>query len=141
MKKAMKSAFHVFLVCVLLCTSIFSAYADTQGISPRLTNLSDATLSFVVADNEACFVATFVAYEETFLKAELRVTVEKKVLGLVWRNVGGEWIGYSFDWLGDIAGSVPADGKGTYRANFKLYVYGNQGIADVIEDTIDVRYT
>ena len=98
-------------------------------------------MSFVVADDEACFYTSYVAYQATFLKAELRVTVEKKVLGLFWRNVGGEWVGYSFDLLGTIAGSVPADGKGTYRANFTLYIYGNQGIADMIEDTIVVKYT
>ena len=138
MTKVMKPVLLVFLVCVLLCTSVLSVFAE---ITPRWTNTSDTTMSFTVVDNEAYFYTSYVAYPETFMKAELRVTVEKKVLGLFWRNVGGEWVGYSFDLLGTIAGSVPADGKGTYRANFTLYIYGNQGIADMIEDTIVVKYT
>ena len=141
MKRKFKVLLTTLLTVIILCLYLLPAYANEEGVAPCIENFDTATMSFTVADGEAHFVATYVAREETFLKAELRVTVEKKVLGLFWSDVGGEWVGYSFNLLGTISGSVPVDGKGTYRANFKLIVYGNHGIADVVEDTIVVKYS
>lgn len=141
MKKWFKLLLTMLLIGVLLCAYLIPAYATGEGITPRFTNCETANFYFSLSDNEAFFSASYVAREDTFLNAELRVTVEKKVLGLFWRDVGGQWVGYSTQARGTIRGSMPADGTGTYRANFKLIVYGNQGIADVIEDTIEVRYS
>ena len=141
----MKRFFMVLLAMLLiglnLCLYMLPTYANDEGISPCWVNCDTTTMSFTVTNGEAHFVATYVAREDTFLNAELRITIEKKTLGLFWTDVGEEWRGYCTETWGDIAGSIPVNGKGTYRANFKLYIYGNQGIADLIEDTIDVKYT
>lgn len=140
MKKTIKSVLHIFLVCILLCMSTLSAFADNGSISPRWTNTTDTTMSFVVADGEANFYVSYDAREDTFLEAKLIVQIEKKVLGLFWTDAADEWSGYCTDVRGYFCEYIPVNGKGTYRANFKLTVYGNQGIADVIEDTIVVKY-
>ena len=99
-------------------------------------------MAFNVDGNGANFAVTYVTIEETFLQAKLTVKLEKKVLGLFWTEVGDTWTSdYCYDYLGYISGTIPANGKGTYRATFKLTVYGNQGIADVIDNTIEVKYS
>lgn len=139
MKKVIKCWIPVLLSCALLCLSILPVYADEQP-TPRFTNTQDCVMSFYVNSNGANFAVTYMASEATFLEAKLTVTVEKKVLGLFWNEVS-TWSGYCYDRLGYLADTLPANGKGTYRATFRLIVYGNQGIADVIDDTIEVRYT
>lgn len=141
MKKTMKLAIHVFLVCTLLCMSMLHAFAETGEISPRLTNVSGATTHFEVVDGEAYFYASYEGRAATFSQAQLRVQVQKKVLGLFWRNVGDEWVGYNSVLDGYFYDSISVDGTGTYRANFTLTIYGTQGVNDVIEDTIEVKYS
>lgn len=141
MKRFFMVLLAMLLIGLILCLYMLPTYANDEGISPCWVNCDTTTMSFTVTNGEAHFVATYVAREETFLQAELRITIEKKTLGLFWTDVGEEWRGYCTETWGDIAGSIPVNGKGTYRANFKLYIYGNQGIADLIEDTIDVKYT
>ena len=141
MKKSFKLWLPLFLSCVLLCISILPAYADSQP-TPRFTNTIECDMTFGVDGNGAGFVVTYEAVEETFLQAKLTVKLEKKVLGLFWTQVGDTWTSdYCYDFLGYISGTLPASGKGTYRATFKLTVYGNQGIADVIDHTIDAKYS
>lgn len=141
MKKSFKLWLPLFLSCVLLCISIVPAYADSQP-TPRFTNIIECDMAFNVNGNGANFAVTYTAIEETFLQAKLTVKLEKKVLGLFWTQVGDTWTSdYCYDYLGYIADTIPADGKGTYRATFKLTVYGNQGIADVIDHTIDAKYS
>lgn len=121
--------------------SVIPSFAGNEGITPRWTNTSDTTMSFVVDDGQANFYVSYVAYTSTFSQAQLRVQIQKRVLGLFWRNVGDEWVGYSTALRGDFYDYIPVDGKGTYRANFTLTVYGTQGATDVIEDTIEVKYS
>lgn len=141
MKKTMKRITLAILTCVLCCMSIVPAFADNGQITPRWTNTSNTTMSFVVDDGQANFYVSYVANTSTFSQAQLRVQIQKRVLGLFWRNVGDEWVGYSTALRGDFYDYIPVDGKGTYRANFTLTVYGTQGATDVIEDTIEVKYS
>lgn len=141
MKKIIRCWLPLLLSCVLLCLSILPAVADSQPI-PRYTNTQDCDLAFLVDGNGASFSVSYVALEDTFLQAKLTVKLEKKVLGLFWTQVGETWSsGYCYDAVGHIADTIPADGKGTYRATFKLTVYGNQGIADVIDHTAEYKYS
>ena len=141
MKNTFKLWLPLLLSCVLLCMSIVYSYADSQP-TPRYTNTIGCNMAFNVNGNGANFSVSYEAIEETFLQAKLTVKLEKKVLGLFWTEVGDTWTSdYCYDYLGYISDTIPADGKGTYRATFKLTVYGNQGIADVIDNTIEVKYS
>ena len=147
MKKTLQLILAVFMSMILLLTSVVPAFATeaqgNEGISVCLTNFDIAGFSFsVIGDEpgEATFAVTYNGREATFLYAKLTVTVEKKVLGLFWSDVG-EWSGTCYDLDGMFYDYIEADGSGTYRANFKLTVYGNQGIADVVEDSIDCKYS
>lgn len=141
MKNTFKLWLPLLLSCVLLCMSIVPAYANSQP-TPRYTNTIECDMAFNVNGNGANFSVAYTAIEETFLQAKLTVKLEKKVLGLFWTQVGDTWTSdYCYDYLGYISDTIPADGKGTYRATFKLTVYGNQGIADVIDHTIEAKYS
>ena len=137
MKKTMKLTILAILTCVLCCMSVMPAFAANTEITPRWTNTASRTMSFVVDDGLAIFYVSYVANASTFSQAQLKVQIQKRVLGLFWRDVGDEWVGYNTDPLGEFYDSIPVDKKGTYRAKFTLTVYGTQGVNDVIEDTIE----
>lgn len=137
MKKTMKLTILAILTCVLCCMSIVPAFADNTGITPRWTNTGSTAMTFVVNDGLANFSVSYVAYASTFSQAQLRVQIQKRVLGLFWRDVGDEWVGYSTDPIGEFYDYISVDKTGTYRAKFTLTVYGTQGVNDVIEDTIE----
>ena len=142
MKTAMRLWLPLLLACVLLCMSVVPAYATEQQVTPRYTNTLQASMTFGVDASGAQIVVTYAAIEETFLRARLTVKLEKKVLGLFWTDVGDTWTSdYCYDYLGYISGTLPANGKGTYRATFQLIVYGNQGIADVLDHTAEYKYS
>lgn len=145
MKRKLKTGLTLVLAAVLLCLFTVSAYAADAdadaGIMPCYENCEEANMHFSVANDTATFYASMVGTADTFMEAKLTVTIEKRFLGLFWNDVGEEWVGYTENPNGVIYGTMAVDGTGTYRANFKLIVYGNHGIADVIEQTIEYKYS
>ena len=140
MKKVCRASFSVFLAIVVLCMSIVPAFAMGDGVSTYLTNCSNAAMSFGVSDGVASFFVTYTGREGIFTQAKLTVQVQKKFLGLFWRDAADEWVGYNTEILGDFYDDIPVDGHGTYRAVFTLEVRGNTGRVDVMEDTIEYMY-
>ena len=140
MKKVWRAIFSAFLAVVVLCSGVMPTLAADESISPYLTNCDDVSLSFGVADEVASFFVSYTGREETFTQAKLIVQVQKKFLGLFWRDAADEWVGYNTEVLGNFYDDIPVDGHGTYRAVFTLEVRGNTGRVDVIEDTIEYIY-
>lgn len=140
MKKVCRASFSVFLAIVVLCMGIMPVFAMGDGASTYLTNCSDAVMSFGVSDGVASFYVSYTGREETFTHAKLTVQIQKKFLGLFWRDVADEWVGYCTELYGDFYDDIPVDGHGTYRAVFTLDVHGNTGRVDVMEDTIEYMY-
>jgi hypothetical protein len=132
----------------VLWAGAVSVYASdaNAGIAPCLENLHDATITFAVIDpGVANFMVSYNGNEDTFTQAKLTVTFQKRFLGLFWRTVdigttNNEWVAYSSVVQGEFYDTITMDGTGTYRANFKLEIYGTSGTTDVIEKTIDCKY-
>lgn len=136
MKKTLHSILTVFLSMVLLCTGVLPAFAVDEGVSTYMTNCDTTSMSFTVVDGEAHFAVTYYAREDTFTQAKLTVQIQKKFLVFFWKDVADEWVGYCTDLDGLFADSIPVDQTGTYRAIFKLEIFGTTD-TDVIEDTIN----
>lgn len=149
MKNKTRVFLAVVMAVVMLWSTSFSVYAGAAetGISPRLDNCNGASMSFAVIDpGVADFIVSYEGNATTFVHAKLTVTFEKRVLGLFWRTVdigttNNEWVAFNDDLLGDFYDFVTMDGAGTYRANFKLEILGIDGSIDVIEESIDCRYS
>ena len=135
MKKLFSPLLVVLLTMSILFSSALHAFASDEGVSTYLTNCTNANMSFLVTDGEANFVVTYYAREATFTHAKLTVQIQKKFLGLFWRDAADEWVGYSSELDGVFADTIPVDATGTYRAIFKLQVFGTTA-TDVIEETI-----
>ena len=141
MKKVLRVITTVFLAVAMLCSSVVPAYAEESGINPRFVNCDNAAVSFTIYKNEAEISVSYTGMVATFTYARLNFQVQKKVLGLFWSDVGEEQEVKNYDRLGVFILSQAVNGSGTYRAVYKLRVYGNLGEIDVIEDTIVVNYT
>ena len=135
MKRTLHSLLTVFLSMVLLCTGVLPAFAVDEGISTYMTNCDTTSMSFTVLDGEASFYASYDARAATFTQAKLTVQIQKKFLGFFWKDAANEWVGYCTDLNGFFADSIPVDATGTYRAVFKLEIFGTTD-TDVIEETI-----
>lgn len=135
MKKTFRALLLVLLTMIILCTGVLPAFAADDGVSTYLTNCSGANMSFTVVDGEASFFVSYSARAATFSHAKLTVQIQKKFLGLFWKDVTDEWIAYRLELNGVFANTIPVDATGTYRAIFKLEVVGTTD-TDVIEETI-----
>lgn len=146
MKKLIKGLGMMALTITIIMASILSIYADgaavrSYGITPYFANCDNAAFTFVVHENgEAAYLVTYVGNSATFTRARLTVQIQKRFLGLFWRDVGSEWIGTSTELLGLFSNSITVDGKGTYRAVFTLEVYGTSGAVDTIGETLQDKY-
>lgn len=140
MKKTLHSLLLVLLTMVILCTGVLPAFAVDEGVSTCMTNCAGANMSFGVVDGEASFTVTYYAKEATFIQAKLTVQIQKKFLGVFWKDAADEWVGYCTDLDGLFAATIPVDATGTYRAIFKLEIFGTSDI-DVIEETIKCTAT
>ena len=136
MKKTLHSLITVLLTMSILCTGVLHAFATDENASTYLTNCSHANMSFTVVDGVAHFGVTYYAREATFTQAKLTVQIQKKFLAFFWKDVADEWVGYCTDLDGLFADSIPVDATGTYRAIFKLEIFGTTD-TDVIEETIN----
>ena len=120
--------------------------ANAQAISPRLTNCNECEFTFkIIAPGEAHVLATYYAKPSVFTQAKLTVKIQKKVLGLFWTTVdigtaNNEWIAYSNSVNGNFYNYFNVDGTGTYRAVFRLEVYGTSGVVDTIENSLEYKY-
>lgn len=141
MTKVCRAGFAMFLAVVVLCMGTTHAFAADGGISTYLTNCDDTSMSFGVAENNAYVFVSYTGRPATFTQAKLTVQVQKKFLGLFWRDAADEWVGYNTEALGSFNVVIPVDGTGTYRAVLKIEVFGSTGVTDVIEDTIQYKYT
>ena len=141
MKKLSRILLTAFLVATILCTSVVPAFSADEGTSTYLTNCYETSMSFGVANGEASFFVSYTGRASSFTQAKLTVQVQKKFLGIFWRDAADEWVGYNTDLDSEFYDSIPVDGTGTYRAVFKLEVFGSTGVTDVIEDTIQCKYS
>ena len=119
---------------------------SNDNISPRFTNCDICDFTFNVLDpGDAHVAVTYSAKADVFVQAKLTVKIQKKFLGLFWKDVDigltdNEWVEYSYDIHGQFYNYFPADGTGLYRAVIRLEMHGTTGVSDVIEDTIEFRY-
>ena len=140
MKRLFRAILSVILSTAILFVSTLPIMATSNESSTYLTNCSSVSMNFTIANDEANFFVSYIAREDTFTQAKLTVQIQKKFLGLFWRDAADEWIGYCTDLRGNMYDYIPVDGTGTYRAVIKLEVIGTTD-TDVIEDTIECRYT
>ena len=149
MKKNVKVFLTMIMAVLMLWTASVSVYASDAdaGIMPRLDNCHDFVMTFTVADpGVAHFAVDYNGNENTFVQAKLTVVFQKKFLGLFWRKVdigttNNEWVAYSTELQYMFYDTVTMDGTGTYRANFTLEISGTGGTTDVIEETIECKYS
>ncbi len=143
----------LILICILLISCPITAYASEISneqqmlVTPRFSNCSKCVVTFTVSDPNTAYVGvTYNAYSDTFVQAKVTVQIQKKFLGLFWRTVdigysNNEWVDYSSAVNGYFYNSFTIDGTGTYRANFVVEIKGKDGSVDVIEDSIERRYS
>ena len=138
MRKITKTLVAILLIAVLSMTSITS-FASEQGVSPRLSHLSDAAFSFGATPNGGHIDVTYSGYDDSFLRADLTVLIEKEFLFFFWTDVA-TWSASNTDVEGEFYDTIPLDGSGTYRATFTLTITGKDGTVDIIPFEIESSY-
>ena len=150
----MKKFFKKVVVSLLAIAMLFSggiiasaAESANDGISPYYTNCNKCSLSFTVADpGEAHVGVTYNAKNDVFKEARVTVKIQKKFLLFFWQTVdigfaNNEWTDSSTNVNGYFYNSFDVDGTGTYRAIFTIQIIGINGSVDLIEETIESKYS
>ena len=137
MKKITKKLIAVFLIAILGMTNI-TAFASNEGLAPRLSHMDSGSFSFSATANGGYVDVTYYGYD-SFVRADLTVTIEKRFLLVFWNEVGF-WRTTSTDIDGHFYNTIPLDGSGTYRATFTLLITGNDGTVDTIPFELEDSY-
>ena len=134
MKKITKTLIAIFLIAIIGMNSV-TAFASTEGPSPRLSHMSDGSFTFSATDDGGYIDVTYYGYD-SFVRADLTVKVEKRFLLVFWNDIG-EWSASSTEIDGHFFHVITLNGSGKYRATFTLLITGNDGTVDTIEQVIE----
>ncbi len=141
MTKRMKTPVAI-LMALAICLSTLLLPVSAIGVdpSPRLSNLFNANFIFLADEYGGEVSVSYEGYEHSFVKAAVTLKLQKKYLLFFWEDLD-EWSATSTEIYGYFFHVFPLDGKGTYRVNMSLIVVGNDGSADVIEDSLESKYS
>ena len=134
MRKITKTLVAILLIAILSMTNIV-AFATDEGISPRLSHMSDGSFSFAAVDNVGYIGVTYYGYD-SFVRADLNVKVQKRFLLVFWNDVY-EWNASSTEIDGDFIHEFDIEKSGMYRAKFTLLITGNDGTVDTVTFEIE----
>ena len=141
MTKRMKTPMAILMALAMcLSTLLLPVSAANAEVSPCLSNLFNATFAFLADEDGGEAVVSYDGYEHSFVKAVVTFKLQKKNLLFFWKDLD-EWTGSSTELYGVLGHVFPLDGKGTYRVNMSLAVVGNDGSADIIEDSLESTYS
>ncbi len=146
--KLAKKILIIFLSLVLVSLTTISAFAqEDYGIAPCYANIDWCDLSFCVYDpNTAEVYVEYYGISGDFKKAEITVKIQKKVFLLFWDTVdigepNDEWVETSTALNGDFYNTFDVNGTGTYRALITVEFTGLDGSVDVVEETMEYKYS
>ena len=134
MRKITKTLVAILLIAILSMTNV-TAFATDDGISPRLSHMSNGAFSFAARDNVGYIGVTYYGYD-SFVRADLNVKIQKRFLFVFWNDIA-EWNASSTEIDGDFNHEFELNGSGMYRAKFTLVITGNDGTVDTIPYTIE----
>ena len=134
MKKITKTLVAILLIAFLSMTNV-TAFATDDGISPRLSHMSNGGFSFAARDNVGYIGVTYYGYD-SFVRADLNVKVQKRFLLVFWNDVY-EWNASCTDLNGEFYHEFNIEKSGMYRAKFTLLITGNDGTVDTVTFEIE----
>ena len=138
MKKITKTLVAILLIAILSMTTITS-FANEQGISPRLSHTDSARFSFSATANGGYIDVAYYGYDDSFVRADLTVKIEKRFL-IFWWNEVDTWSVSSTKVEDMFSHTFSLTGSGKYRATFTLTVTGNDGTVDTIPFELEDSY-
>ena len=138
MKKRIALLLSVVMAISMLIASAFPASAS--DIEPRYSNTNNATVAFSITSSGAAhFSVDYTGRADVFTEARLTVKIEKQFLWLFWTEVDS-WSATCYERAGFFTHTFYLNESGTYRANYRIEIYGTSGDVDVIENTQEDSY-
>lgn len=152
----MKKLFSCLLIIsTLLSAPTMSAFTcaaaesneATVLVEPRFSNVISTKTGFSITDTGlACASVQYYGIEGVTTRIMCKIYLEKKVLGLFWSrvdlgNTNDEWIDTSTEVADMFSHTIQLSSTGTYRAVFYIVAGGTNGDSDVVEETIEVKYS
>lgn len=143
MKKHSTIIISILLALILATTIITASAAETSidynnGIMPCLEHVSNSSFDFSALSSGG-HVSVSYNGNDSFVRADVSVKVEKRFLLVFWNDVG-EWSASSTDPYGSFYHIFSLNGSGTYRATITLTITGSDGTVDTITEEIESKY-
>lgn len=132
-----------FSVCLALLFITFSivVVAD-NNTTPYANNVNVCNANLEINQYGHAIVAVgYYGYQGITSGATITVQMQKKFLGLFWRDVDGKYWEYSSNEVSfEVSNTVQLSDKGTYRIVVNFSIYGSGGTTDNIEKIVEAKW-
>ena len=133
-----------FLVCMSIVCAVFAmtVFATTEAISPFANNTSDCICALNINSyGHATMTVSCYAYQSIVTNTKITIQLQKKFLGLFWRNVDGQYWEYTSSQVNySYQNTVQLSDTGKYRIVVNFTVYGVEGKVDQLEKTAESEW-
>lgn len=136
----MKKTIALFVCLVMLFTVLpIAAYAADVDVMPRANNVYSCFVSLHINTyGHATITAGYEGYEGITTNGLITITLQKRVLGLFWRDVDDcKWIYGSVNASYTTQFVVQLSDSGTYRVVANFSISGTAGANDNVEQTAE----
>ena len=147
MKRLLKYILSVLVFAGAAILIFFASKVDAKTDPIRKYNNTNyvSTSGEITEDGVITVHMRYEGIRDSAYKAEIRVYIEKRILGLFWTKAalgetGDQWNTTVEDVRYEGSYSFKLPSKGTYRVHVSYTIYGNGGAADVIEEQFTVSY-
>lgn len=133
-----------FLVCLAIgfAACPIATYAANEEVMPLSNNTSDCICSFGINSyGHATIGVSYYGYQGITTGGSITIQMQKKFLGLFWRDVEGKYwelssnqVNYSYQNV------VQLSDTGKYRIVVNFTIYGTGGAADQFEKTAEAEW-
>ena len=132
-----------FLVCAAMLVVAFPVVTSAAGgVSTYANNVNACNAYFNINEyGHASIVIDYVGYDGITTGATITVQMQKKFLGLFWRDVEGKYWEYTSSQVNySNQNVVQLSDKGKYRIVVNFTIYGTGGAADQFEKTAEAEW-
>ncbi|MBE6580028.1 MAG: hypothetical protein E7650_00240 [Ruminococcaceae bacterium] len=132
-----------FLMCLIVLITVLSVgVVATDDVAPCANNVALWDIDFSISEyGHASYTVKYIGYSGITTGGSITIQMQKKFLGLFWRDVEGKYwelssnqVNYSYQNV------VQLSDTGKYRIVVNFTIYGTGGAADQFEKTAEAEW-
>ncbi len=142
--RTLKTLVTIVTALLLIIGTTLPIFAT--DVMPIYEHCNYCTFEFWITNGTATVGVNYDGDTRTFTNIIVTAKIQKKVLGLFWKTVDinwadDEWTAVSSQPHGYLSETFSISETGTYRAVFEVQFYGTTNDVDVLNETVQYKYS